>query len=104
VSQLVFISDDGKTLRLPFRPGRWTVEPIKAILEKGGVKVDHIVVVGNGEDEHAEMKALTDVLAPAGKDREVAPMVDGADIDGEMKAEIPKNTFVLLQKLDFIFS
>jgi hypothetical protein len=79
MSQLVFISDDGKALRLPFRPGRWTAERIKTVLEKSGVKGDHIVALGSTDEEHAEMKALTDVLAPAGKDREVAPMVDGAD-------------------------
>jgi hypothetical protein len=101
VSQLVFISDDGKALRLPFRPGRWTVERIKAVLEKSGVKGDHIVAVGNTKDEDAEMKALTDALAPAGKEREVAPLVNGADIEGEMKAEISERYFRAIAKVGF---
>ena len=86
MSQLVFISDDGKALRLPFRPGRWIAERIKTVLEKSGVKGDHIVALGSTDEEHAEMKALTDVLAPAGKEREVPPLVDGADIEGEMES------------------
>jgi hypothetical protein len=101
MSQLVFISDDGKTLRLPFRPGRWTVERIKAVLERSGVKGDHIVAVGNTEDEHAEMKALTDLLAPAGKEREVAPLVNGAGIEGEMKAEISEKYIRAIAKVGF---
>jgi len=101
VSQLVFISDDGKAVRLPFRPGRWTAERIKAVLEKSGVKGDHIVAVGNSEDEDAEMKALTDALAPAGKEREVSPLVNGADIEGEMKAEISEKYVRAIAKVGF---
>ena len=37
ISQLVFISKDGKTLRLPFRRGTWTVEIIREILKQSGV-------------------------------------------------------------------
>src|SRR5258708_4017020 len=101
VSQLVFISDDGKAVRLPFRPGRWTAERIKTVLEKSGVKGDHMVGVGNTEDEDAEMKALTDALAPAGKEREVPPLVNGADIEGEMKAEISENYVRAIAKVGF---
>ena len=101
MSQLVFISDDGKALRLPFRPGRWTAERIKTVLEKSGVKGDHIVALGSTDEEHAEMKALTDVLAPAGKEREVPPLVDGADIAGEMKAEISEKYVRAIAKIGF---
>jgi Protein of unknown function (DUF2934) len=103
VSQLVFISDDNKTLRLPFRPGRWTAERIKAILEKSGVKGDQIVAVGNTEAERAEMTALIDVLAVAGKERQVAPMVDGADIEGEMEAEMSEEYLRAIAKVGFHF-
>jgi hypothetical protein len=101
MSQLVFISDDGKTLRLPFRPGKWTADRIKAVLEKSGVKGDHIVAVGNTEEEHTEMKALTDVLAPAGKEREVPPLVNGAGVEGEMKAEISEKYVRAIAKVGF---
>jgi len=101
MSQLVFISKDGKTLRLPFRRGRWTVERIRDILKKSGVTGEQIVVVGNSDEEHAEMKALTDVLAPVGIEREVAPMVNGAEIDGEMKAEISEQYVRAIAKVGF---
>src|ERR1700730_14086143 len=59
LSQLVFISKDGKSTQLPFRHGRWTVDRIQEILKARGVTADQIVVVGNTAEEHAEMKALT---------------------------------------------
>jgi hypothetical protein len=101
LSQLVFISNDGKSTQLPFRPGRWTVERIQEILRVRGVTADHIVAVGNTDEEHAEMKALTDVLSPKGKEREVAQLVNGADIDGEMKAEISEKYVRAIAKVGF---
>ncbi len=103
MTQLVFISKDGKTLRLPFRSGRWTVERIREILKQSGIAGDQIVVVGNGDEEHAEMKALTDALAPAGKDQEVAPLAHGAEIDGEMKAKISEKYVRAIAKIGFHF-
>jgi len=103
LSQLVFIRRDGKSLSLPFRPGRWTVEKIREILKEKGVAGDQIVAVGNTDEEHAEMKALTDVLAPAGKERDVPPLVHGADIDGEMKAEISEKYVRAIAKIGFHF-
>ena len=78
---------DGKTLHLPFRLGRWTVERIKELLKERGVSTDQIVAFATREDEHAEMKALTDELAPKGKELDVAPVVNGAEIDGEMNRD-----------------
>jgi hypothetical protein len=103
MSQLVFISKDGKTLRLPFRPGKWTVERIREILKQKGVTGEEIVVFGNSDGEHAEMKALTDVLAPAGKDLEVAQLVPGAKIDGEMKVEMSEKYVRAIAKVGFHF-
>jgi predicted RNA-binding protein with PUA domain len=71
MSQLVFIAKDGKTLHLPFRKARWTVEKIREPLKERGVSPDQIVVFANNEDEDAEMKVLTDELVPKGKDLEV---------------------------------
>ena len=34
----IFFPEEGEPVRLPFRPGRWTVEKIKTILEKSGVE------------------------------------------------------------------
>jgi hypothetical protein len=104
LSQLVFIGGDGKTaLSLPFRPGMWTPERIREILKEKGVAGDHIVALGNTEQEHAEMKALTDVLAPAGKERDVAPLVPGTQIDAEMKAEISEKYVRAITKIGFHF-
>lgn len=103
MSQLVFISNDGKTLRLPFRRGKWTVGRIREILKQSGVTGEQIVAVGNSDEEHAEMKALTDVLAPAGKELEVAPLVNGAEITGEMKAEISEKYIRAIAKVGFHF-
>lgn len=103
VSQLVFISNDGKTLRLPFRRGTWTVERIREILKQSGITGDHIVAVGNGDEEHAEIEALTDALAPLGKERDVAPLTDGAEIDGEIKAEISEKYVRAIAKVGFHF-
>ena len=61
------------------------------------------MVVGNSDEEHAEMKALTDVLAPLGKEREVAPLVNGAEIDGEMKTEISEKYVRAIAKVGFHF-
>jgi hypothetical protein len=103
LSQLVFISNNGKTLRLPFRPGKWTAERIREILKQHEVTGEQIVVIGKSEEEYAEMKALTDVLAPKGKDRDVPPLVDGAEIDGEMKAEISEKYVRAIAKVGFHF-
>lgn len=103
LSQLVFISKEGKTLSLPFRPGRWTPERIREILKEKGVAGDHIVAVGNNDEEQAEMTALTDALAPAGKERGVAPLMHGVEIDGEMKAEISEKYVRAIAKIGFHF-
>ena len=49
------------------------------------------------------MTALTDALAPAGKEREVAPLMHGAEIDGEMKAEISEKYVRAIAKIGFHF-
>ncbi len=103
MSQLVFISKDGKTLRLPFQRGKWTVERIREILKQSGVTGEQIIAVGNNDEEHAEMKVLTDVLAPAGKEQDVAPLVNGAEIAGEMKAEISEKYIRAIAKVGFHF-
>jgi hypothetical protein len=41
------------------------------------------------------------VLAPAGKEREVPPLVNGADIEGEMKAEISEKYVRAIAKIGF---
>ena len=103
VSQLVFISNDGKSVRLPFRPGRWTPDKIREILHDKGVNSDHIVAVGNSEADHSELKALTDALAPQGQERDVAPLEDGAQIEGEMTAEISERYVRAIAKIAFHF-
>jgi acid stress-induced BolA-like protein IbaG/YrbA len=80
-----------------------TPERIREILKEKGVAGDHIVVVGNIDEERAEMTALTDALAPAGKEREVAPLVHGAEIDGEMKAAISDKYVRAVAKIGFHF-
>jgi hypothetical protein len=102
MSQLVFISkDNGKTLALPFRPGRWTAAKIRELLKAEGVTGEEIVVVGNTDQEHAELKMLTDELAPNGKELDVSPLVPGADVAGEMKAVISPLYLRAIAKIGF---
>jgi hypothetical protein len=70
MSQLVLLAKDGKTLHLPLRAGRWTVERITELLKEREVSPDRIVAFANTEDENAEMKVLTDGLVPKGKEVE----------------------------------
>jgi hypothetical protein len=49
MSQFVFIAKDGKTLRLPFRPGKWSSERIRDLLKEKEVTGEQIVVVGNSD-------------------------------------------------------
>ena len=103
MSQLVFLAKDGKTLHLPFRKARWTVEKIRELLKERGVSPDQIVVFANSEDEDAEMKVLTDELVPKGKDLEVAPVVNGAKIEGQMKVQMTEKYIRAIAKIGFHF-
>jgi hypothetical protein len=101
MSQLVFLARDGKTLHLPFRAGRWTVERIKELLKDRGVSPDQIVAFANSEDENVEMRALTDHLVPNGKELEVSPLADGVEIEGEMKAQMTEKYVRAIAKIGF---
>lgn len=102
MSQLVFMSKDGgRILRLPFRLGKWTVERVRKIAKAQGVTGEQIVAIANSEEEFAEMKALTDALAPDGKEGEVAALVAGAEIIGEMKAPISDQYLRAVAKVGF---
>lgn len=101
MSQMVFLGGDGNTLHLPFRAGRWTVERIKELLKDRGVSPDQIVAFANSENENAEMKALTDELIPNGKELEVSPLADGAEIEGEMKAQMTERYVRAIAKIGF---
>ncbi len=101
LSQLVFISKEGKTVPLPFRPGRWTPEKIKEILKEKDVAADVILAFGNKAEEDAEMRALTDALPPGGKEQEVPPIMHGTRIEGEMKAPISEQYLRAIAKVGF---
>jgi hypothetical protein len=102
MTQLVFISKDGgNILRLPFRRGKWTAERIREIAKAEGVTGEQIVAIANSEEEFAEMKALTDALAPTGQEREVAPLVAGVEMVGEMKAPISEKYLRAVAKVGF---
>jgi hypothetical protein len=101
LSQLVFISKEGKSVALPFRPGRWTPEKIKEILKERCVAADSILAFANKAEEDAEMRALTDALAPGGKEREVPPITHGTQIEGEMKAPISEKYLRAIAKVGF---
>jgi hypothetical protein len=49
------------------------------------------------------MKALTDALAPTGTEREIAPLANGAEIEGEMKAEISEQYVRAIAKIFTFF-
>lgn len=102
MSQLVFISKDGgNILRLPFRRGKWTPERIREIAKAQGVTGEQIVAIANSDEEFTEMKALTDALAPDGKERDVAPLVAGVEMVGEMRAPISEPYLRAVAKVGF---
>ena len=104
MSQLVFMSKDGgKILRLPFRPGKWTADGIRQIAKAQGVTGEQIVAIANSEKEFSEMKALTDALAPQGKELDAAPLVAGVEMVGEMKAPISQQYLRAIAKVGFHF-
>ena len=104
MSQLVFISKDaGKILRLPFRLGKWTPEKIRAIAKAQEVTGEQIVAIANSDEEFAEMKALTDALAPLGKELDAAQMVAGVELIGEMKAPLSEQYLRAIAKVGFHF-
>ena len=47
------------------------------------------------------MRALTDALAPGGKEREVPPITHGTQIEGEMKAPISEKYLRAIAKVGF---
>ena len=104
MSQLVFIAKDGKSFQLPFRRGEITADQIREMLKAREVAADQIVAISNSDDEAAEMKALTDELAPKGKEGEIAPLVNGVEVDAEMRAAISPDYRGPLPKLDFTVS
>lgn len=103
MSQLVFISKDGgKAYCLPFLPGKWTAEKIRTILKAQGVTGEQIIAVANTDEEFAEMKALTDVLAPDGKEQDApAALVAGVEVQGVMYAPISKVYLRAIAKVGF---
>ena len=102
MSQLVLISKDGSNiLQLPFRRGMWTAERIREIAKGRGVTGEQVMAIANSEEEFTEMKALTDALVPEGKERDVAPLVAGVEMDGEMRAPISEPYLRAVAKVGF---
>jgi hypothetical protein len=103
MSQLIFFPNEGEPVRLPFKTGKWTVDKIKDILEKAGVEIASAVAYPNSPEEDAAMRALLDALVPDGKDQPVAPLVDGAAIDGELTAQVSEAYVRAIAKIGFHF-
>jgi hypothetical protein len=103
MSQFVFIGSDGKTLQMPFRRGTITVDQIRTALRERGIEGYQIVAISNGEDEAEEMKALTDELAPEGREGQLPPLRDGARLEGEMRAPISAEFLRAVSKIGFHF-
>ncbi len=59
------------------------------------------MAIANSDEEFTEMKALTDALAPEGKERAVAPLVAGVEMDGEMRAAISEPYLRAVAKVGF---
>ena len=103
MSQIFFFPKEGEPVRLPFKVGKWTVEKINAILAKSDVEVASALSFANTEDEEKEMRGLLDTLVPVGKERPVAPLVAGAEIDGEVKAQVSEGYARAIAKIGFHF-
>jgi hypothetical protein len=104
MSQLVLISKNGgRTLRLPFRQGKWTPGKIRQIAKSQGVTGEQIVAIANSDEEYLEIKALTDALAPQGKELDAAQLVTGVGVAGEMKVPISELYLRAIAKVGFHF-
>ncbi len=103
MSQIIFFPKEGEPVRLPFKVGKWTVEKINAILAKSDVEVASALSFANTEDEEKEMRGLLDTLVPVGKERPVVPLVAGAEIDGEVKAQVSEGYARAIAKIGFHF-
>jgi hypothetical protein len=103
ISQLVFIGKDGKSLPLPFRRGTMTAEGIRAILKERGIEAHQIVAISNSNEEAEEMKALTDELAPEGKEGQLPDVKNGVQMEGEMRAAISPQYLRAVAKIGFHF-
>jgi hypothetical protein len=103
MSQLIFFPKEGETVRLPFRPGKWTVEKIKTVLEKSDVEIASALSFANTEEEEKEMRAILDALVPVSEERPVAPLVAGAEIEGEVKAKVSEEYARAIAKIGFHF-
>ncbi len=101
MSQLVFIGRDGRSQALPFRRGVTNADKIRRALAVHRVEPAQIVAVPNSDEEAEEMQALTDELLPGGRQTEMAPLVDGAQIDGQMNAPLSAQYLRAVAKIAF---
>ena len=51
-------------------------------------EANQIVAISNSDAEAEELKALTEELAPGGKESHLEPVKDGVESEGEMEASI----------------
>lgn len=103
MSQLVFIGKGGESWQLAFRRGTFTAERIRGLLKERGLEANQIVAISNNDSEAEEMKALTDELAPGGKEGQLEPVKDGVQMEGEMKAAISPQYLRAIAKIGFHF-
>jgi len=104
MSQIIFFPEEGEPVRLPFRPGRWTVEKIKTILEKSGV--EQIVSAfhhAKTDEDDSEMRGLVDALVPVSVERPITPFVGGTRLDGEVRAKVSEEYARAIAKIGFHF-
>jgi hypothetical protein len=103
MSQMIFFPKEGEPVRLPFKVGKWTVEKIKTILDKSDVETASALSFANTEEEEKEMRGLLDTLVPVSTERPVAPLVAGAEIEGEVRAQISEGYARAIAKIGFHF-
>src|SRR5260370_19598685 len=103
LKQIVVIGTDD-SLRLPFRPGVWTVDKIQKLMKKTNVgRLRHAMFVSNDPSETEEMQQLCTALVPNGSDRDVALPADGIQMEGQMLAFISGEYVRAIAKIGFHF-
>jgi hypothetical protein len=103
LKQIVVVGAEG-SLRLPFRPGVWTIETIQRLMRKSKIgQIRDAMFVSNDPSETDEVQRLCAELVPAGSDRDVPLPPEGAQMEGQMLAMVSSEYLRAIAKIGFHF-
>jgi hypothetical protein len=100
----IVVMGTNDTLRLPFRPGAWSIETIEKLMKKQNIgKPKDVLFVSNDPEETEEMQQLCAALLPGGTDRDISLPADGVQMEGQMLAVISPEYLRAIAKIGFHF-